>query len=67
MPSHTLSEKMKKARMSKHEDKMDIVMEEFLKGKVRSGGGDTVKDKKQAIAIALAEARKRGAKIPRKK
>jgi len=33
----------------------------------RGGKGGTVKSRKQAIAIALSEARKKGAKVPRKK
>ncbi len=40
------------------------------KGKLRSGKGGkggVVKSRKQAIAIGLSEARKRGAKVPRKK
>jgi hypothetical protein len=39
-------------------------------GKLRSGKGGTggvVKSRKQAIAIGLSEARKRGAKVPEKK
>jgi hypothetical protein len=36
-------------------------------GKLRSGGsGQKVKSRKQAIAIGLSEARKAGAKVPRK-
>jgi hypothetical protein len=40
------------------------------KGKLKSGKGGkggTVKSKKQAIAIGLSEARKKGAKVPKKK
>jgi hypothetical protein len=33
----------------------------------RGGKGGTVKSRKQAIAIGLSEARKRGAKVPQKK
>lgn len=33
----------------------------------RGGKGGTVKSKKQAIAIALSEARKKGKKVPAKK
>jgi hypothetical protein len=33
----------------------------------KSGRGGTVKSRKQAIAIGLSEARKKGAKVPRKK
>lgn len=39
-------------------------------GKLRSGKGGkggTVTSRKQAIAIGLSEARKRGAKVPKKK
>jgi hypothetical protein len=39
-------------------------------GKLRSGKGGkggVVKSRKQAIAIGLSEARKKGAKVPRKK
>lgn len=35
------------------------------KGTLKSGGsGKTVKSRKQAIAIGLSEARKKGAKVP---
>ncbi len=40
------------------------------RGKLKSGKGGkggTVKSRKQAIAIGLSEARKKGAKVPRKK
>ena len=33
----------------------------------KSGHGGTVKSRKQAIAIGLSEARKKGAKVPKKK
>ena len=33
----------------------------------RGGKGGTVKTRKQAIAIGLSEARKKGAKVPKKK
>jgi len=33
----------------------------------KSGKGGTVKSRKQAIAIGLSEARKKGAKVPAKK
>jgi hypothetical protein len=43
-------------------------MHERKRGKLKSGrSGKTVKSKKQAIAIGLSEARKKGAKVPRKK
>jgi hypothetical protein len=33
----------------------------------RGGKGGTVKNRRQAIAIGLSEARRKGAKVPRKK
>lgn len=47
-------------------DKVERAMHEFKRGKLKSGGsGKTVKSRKQAIAIGLSEARKRGAKVPK--
>jgi len=37
------------------------------KGTLKSGSGRKVKSRKQAIAIGLSEARKKGAKVPRRK
>jgi hypothetical protein len=37
------------------------------KGTVKSGSGRKVKSRKQAIAIGLSEARKKGGKVPRRK
>ena len=39
----------------------------FKKGKLKSGSGRKVKSRKQAIAIGLSEARKKGKKVPSKK
>ena len=48
--------------------KVEKVMHEYKRGKLKSGrSGKKVKSRKQAIAIGLSEARKRGAKVPRKK
>lgn len=42
-------------------------MRKRKKGTLKSGSsGKTVKSRKQAIAIGLSEARKKGAKVPRK-
>lgn len=47
--------------------KVAKVMREFKRGKLKSGrSGKKVKSRKQAIAIGLSEARKRGAKVPRR-
>ena len=37
------------------------------KGSLKSGRGGTVKSRKQAIAIGLSEARKKGKKVPKRK
>ena len=42
-------------------------MHEYKQGTLKSGGKKKVKSRKQAVAIALSEARKSGAKIPKKK
>lgn len=44
-------------------------MEEFKEGELHSGSsqGPVVKNRKQAVAIALSEARKEGPKIPKKR
>lgn len=49
----------KEVKKGKQEEKISTVMEEFKKGKLRSGSkkGPQVKNKKQAIAIALSEAK----------
>jgi hypothetical protein len=47
--------------------KIHKVMDEYKHGSLKSGSGGKVKSRKQAVAIALSEARKSGAKIPEKK
>jgi hypothetical protein len=47
--------------------KIHKVMKEQKEGKLKSGSGKKVTSRKQAVAIALSEARKSGAKIPRKR
>lgn len=49
--------------------KIEKVMHEFKEGTLKSGSkkGPKVKKRSQAVAIALSEARKAGAKIPKKK
>ena len=44
--------------------KVKQVMHEFKEGTLRSGSGDKVKRRQQAIAIGLSEAREAGARIP---
>ena len=50
------------------QDKIEKVMREKKRGTLRSGGsGKKVTSRKQAIAIAISEAREAGAKVPPKK
>ncbi len=56
------------ARKKSGSRKVKRAMHEMKRGKLKSGrSGKTVKSRKQAIAIGLSEARKSGAKIPKKK
>jgi len=51
----------------KASEKVRRAMHERKRGKLKSGkSGKTVKSRKQAIAIGLSEARKAGAKVPKK-
>jgi len=52
---------------SKGKRKIHKVMKEHKSGTLKSGSGKKVKSRKQAVAIALSEARKSGAKVPKKK
>jgi hypothetical protein len=52
---------------SKGRKKIHKVMKEKKEGTLKSGSGKKVTSRKQAVAIALSEARKSGAKIPKKK
>jgi hypothetical protein len=46
---------------------VETEMREMKEGKLKSGrSGQTVTNPKQAIAIGLSEARKKGAKVPKK-
>jgi hypothetical protein len=51
----------------KGKSKVAKVMREHKHGTLKSGSGKKVRSRKQAVAIALSEARKSGAKIPKKK
>lgn len=55
------------ATSKKAQSKVKKVMEEKKRGTLRSGSGKKVTSRKQAIAIGLSEARKAGAKVPKKK
>ncbi len=52
----------------KAQSSVKSAMRRRKKGSLKSGrSGKTVKSRKQAIAIGLSEARKKGAKVPKKK
>ena len=50
----------------KGEKTVESAMHRRKKGTLRSGSGRKVTSRKQAIAIGLSEARKKGAKVPRR-
>ena len=58
---------MAKKTASKGRKKVKKVMHEYKEGSLKSGSGKKVKSRKQAVAIGLSEARKSGARIPRKR
>lgn len=55
------------ATSKKSKDKVEKVMHEYKHGTLKSGSGDKVKNRKQAIAIGLSEARKSDGKAAPKK
>lgn len=59
---------MARKKLTKGKKKVEKVMKEFKEGKLHSGSkkGPEVNNPKQAIAIALSEARKAGAGIKKK-
>jgi len=59
---------IKKMAFHHHKGKTKIkkVLGEFKKGTLHSGSGGKVTSRKQAVAIALSEARKAGANIPKR-
>ena len=61
--------KKKRKYSKKAQSKVGKVMREFKQGKLKGGKGKhpKVTSRKQAIAIGLSEARKAGAKVPKKK
>jgi hypothetical protein len=60
--------KGKRKYSRKAQSKVEKTMHERKHGKLRSGSsGKKVKSRKQAIAIGLSEARRSGAKVPKKR
>ncbi|OAF15922.1 DUF6496 domain-containing protein [Bradyrhizobium neotropicale] len=66
-----MARKAKKRRYSRSSDKdVESEMRRYKKGTAKSGRGGRggrVKSRKQAIAIGLSKARKKGKKVPKKK
>jgi hypothetical protein len=59
---------MSMAKYSKKAQEMvETAMKKRKAGTLKSGSGRKVTNPKQAIAIGLSEARKEGAKVPKKK
>lgn len=54
-------------RIGRSGDKTHKVMHEYKMGTLRSSSGTKVRSRKQAVAIALSEARRAGADIPKKR
>ena len=52
---------------SKGKSKVRKVMHEYKEGTLKSSSGKKIKNRKQAVAVALSEARQAGARIPKKK
>lgn len=67
MKTATKKSASKSPSKKKGEAKISKVMGEFKDGTLKSSSGDKVTNRKQAVAIALSEARETGAKIPKKK
>jgi hypothetical protein len=51
----------------KAQQKIKKVMHEFGEGKLKSSSGQKVKNRKQAVAIGISEAREEGYKVPAEK
>ena len=65
---HTVAAKRSRKRKYSRGASKDVesAMRRRKRGSLRSGKGGKVKSRKQAIAIGLSEARKKGKKVPRK-
>ena len=69
LPKKTVKKMTKKMEKTKGKEKVEKVMREYKHGELHSGSkkGPKVKSRKQAVAIALSEARRAGDKyIPKR-
>ena len=63
-----MAKKRRKRRYSRSASTdVESEMRRYKRGTAKSGRGGRVKSRKQAIAIGLSKARKKGKKVPRKK
>ena len=53
-------------KAGKGRGKVEKVMHEYKEGTLKSGSGKKITNRKQAVAVALSEARHAGARIPKK-
>src|SRR3974390_464255 len=66
--TRTLWEKRMARKYSKSTSKdVERELRAYKRGKLKSGSGQKVKSRKQAIAIGLSEARKKGKEVPKRK
>src|SRR5690606_30102525 len=70
-PELSISTTLNAFHMAKYSEKAGEKVEksgrELKDGKLKSGSGKKVTSRKQGVAIGLSEARKAGAKVPKKK
>jgi hypothetical protein len=59
--------KSKRKYSPKASHDVELEMRRYKRGTAKSGKGGKVKSRKQAIAIGLSIARKKGEKVPKKK
>jgi len=64
-----LAKKRKRKRKYSRSSESDVKreMHRYKRGTAKSGRGGKVKSRKQAIAIGLSKARKKGKKVPKKR
>lgn len=71
MARNVLPKTSEEASMAKYGEaaskSVESAMRRRKRGTLKSGSGRTVRSRKQAIAIGLSEARKKGAKVPARK
>jgi hypothetical protein len=67
MKTATKKSASKSSAKKRGEVKISKVLNEFKDGKLKSSSGEKVTNRKQAVAIALSEARESGAQIPLQK